>query len=270
MKTLKKRVISSLLTICFLCSAVSACSTPTAITSSAAEKEQRRFDDYTNDLFVKELQQNTINLHYTLSDPEKFGIAGHKISLGTLSKEDSKSSASSLENIVEALDRFDFPSLTKRQQLTCEILKDSCEKSLSAASLYYYEEPLRPTTGIQSELPILLAEYAFSDSCDVTDYLALLTCVEDYFKQIILFEQEKAKEGLFMSDQAADTVIEASKAFIKNPKKNFLIETFCDRIDAVEDLTEEKKKLYKKQRNPPCRPLSFPAGKSVLRKFGSF
>lgn len=264
MKTLKKRVISSLLIICFLCSAVSACSTPTAITSSAAEKEQSRFDDYTNDLFVKELQQNTINLHYTLSDPEKFGITGHKISLGTLSKEDSKSSASSLENIMEALNRFDFPSLTKRQQLTCEILKDSCEKNLSAASLYYYEEPLRPTTGIQSELPILLAEYAFSDSCDVTDYLALLTCVEDYFKQIILFEQEKAKEGLFMSDQAADTVIEACRTFIKNPKKNFLIETFRDRIDAVEDLTEEKKKLYKKQNRSLVKNIVIPAYKELI------
>ena len=244
----RKRLFSLFFIISFLCLAVSACNTPANLPStSALKKEQSAFEDYTNDLFVKELQENTINLHYTLSKPEKFGIHSHKISLGSLSKEDAKASTASLENVLAALSRFDYDALNTRGQLTYDILKDSCEKNLSAASRYYYEEPLRPTTGVQSELPILLAEYAFYDSCDVTDYLSLLTCVEDYFDQIILFEQEKAKEGLFMSDQAADTVIEACKTFIKNPKENFLIDTFQSKIDDLTDIPEEKKELYKKQ-----------------------
>ena len=244
----RTRLLSCLLILNFLCLAVSACNTPADLPSSKSiQNEQNSFDDNTNDLFIKELQENTINLHYTLSDPEKFGIQSHKISLGSLSKEDAKATTASLENIAAALSRFDYDSLTARGQLTYDILKDSCEKNLSAASRYYYEEPLRPTTGVQSELPILLAEYAFYDTCDVTDYLALLTCIEDYFEQIILFEQEKAKEGLFMSDQAADTVIESCKKFVENPEKNFLIETFHTKIDAMTDMTEEKKELYKKQ-----------------------
>lgn len=263
---LKKRILSCLLILSFLCLTFSACNAPAASpSSSAAQKEQRSFDDYTAGLFVKELQQNTINLHYTLSDPEKFGIKSHKISLGSLSKEDAKSSTASLENIAAALSRFDFKSLTDRQRLTCDILNDFCEKNLSSASRYYYDEPLRPTTGMHSELPILLAEYAFYDSCDVTDYLALLTCIEDYFKQIILFEQEKSKEGLFMSDQAADTVIEACKTFIQKPKKNFLIVTFDDRIDSVSELTEEKRELYKKQNRSLVKNIVIPAYKELIR-----
>lgn len=265
MHIFKKRVFSCLLIVSLLCIAVSACNAPNALPSSPAiQQEQRSFDEYTNDLFIKELQENTINLHYTLSDPKKFGIDSHKISLGTLSKEDAKSSTASLENITAALSRFDYESLTARQKLTYDILKDSCEKNLSAASRYYYEEPLRPTTGIHSELPILLAEYAFYNSCDVTDYLALLTCVEEYFKQMILFEQEKAKEGLFMSDQAADAVIEACRTFIQKPKENFLIDTFHTKIDALTDISEEKKKLYKKQNRSLVKNIVIPAYKNLI------
>lgn len=256
----RKRLLSCFLILSFLCLAVSACNTPANHPSSQPiQNEQNSFDDYTNDLFVKELQENTINLHYTLSNPEKFGIQSHKISLGSLSKEDAKATTASLENTAAALSRFDYDALTARGQLTYDILKDSCEKKLSAASRYYYEEPLRPTTGVQSELPILLAEYVYYDSCDVTDYLALLTCIEDYFKEIILFEQEKAKEGLFMSDQAADTIIEACKTFVKNPEKNFLIETFQTKVDAMTDMTEEKKELYKKQNLSLVKNIVIPA-----------
>lgn len=256
----RKRLLSCFLILSFLFLSISACNTPANLPSSKSiQNEQNSFEDYTNDLFVKELQENTINLHYTLSNPEKFGIQSHKISLGSLSKEDAKATTASLENIAAALSRFDYDALTVRGQLTYDILKDSCEKKLSAASRYYYEEPLRPTTGVQSELPILLAEYAFYDSCDVTDYLALLTCIEDYFEQIILFEQEKAKEGLFMSVQAANTVIEACKTFVKNPDKNFLIETFQTKIDAMTDMTEEKKELYKKQNLSLVKNIVIPA-----------
>lgn len=260
----RKRLLSCFLILSFLCLAVSACQGPAKLPSSGTfQKEQRSFDQYTKELFVRELQENTLHLHYTLSKPESYGIQSHKISLGSLSKEDAKASTASLENISAALSRFDYDALNTRGQLTYDILKDYCEKNLSAAPRYYYEEPLRPTTGIQSELPILLAEYTFYDSCDVTEYLALLICIEDYFNQIILFEQEKAKEGLFMSDQAADTIIEACRTFTKNPKENFLINTFDARMDDLTNISKEKKDLYKKQNRSLVKNIVIPAYKSL-------
>ena len=46
-----------------------------------------------------------------------------------------------------------------------------------------YDEPLSPVGGIQTELPILLAEYTFYDEQDVQDYLALLAKLPDYLVQ---------------------------------------------------------------------------------------
>lgn len=243
---IKKKFLPYFFCLIFLCLSLSSCGiSSNSLPSSDIPQEQRSFDAYTNELFVKEMQENTINLHYTLTDPESFGIKSHKISLGSLSKDSSKTSTASIENISAVLSNFDYNLLNTKQQLTYDILKDYCDKQLTSTSLYYYNEPLRPTTGTQSELPILLAEYAFYDSCDVTDYLALLTCVPDYFHQIALFEQEKANEGLFMPSYAAKTVIESCQSFTKNPKTNYLIDTFNTRIDSLKDLEEEKKEFYK-------------------------
>ena len=222
-------------------------SSPGIFSSISMLKEQHSFDAYTNDLFVQEMKENTINLHYTLTNPKDYGIKSHKISLGSLSKENREASIAMTENISAALSEFEYDALTTKQQLTWDILNDYCNDSLRLAPLYYYNEPLRPTTGTQSELPVLLAEYAFYQPSDVTDYLSLLTCIEHYFQQIALFEREKSKEGLFMPDYAAETVIEACHTFQENPKENYLIDTFNTRIDAMQDLSEEKKETYKQQ-----------------------
>lgn len=245
---IKKRFLPYFFCLIILCLSLSSCGISSdSLPSSDIPREQRSFDAYTNELFVKEMQENTINLHYTLANPESFGIKSHKISLGSLSKDSSETSTASIENISAALSNFDYNLLNTKQQLTYDILKDYCEKQLTSSSFYYYNEPLRPTTGTQSELPILLAEYAFYDPCDVTDYLALLTCVPDYFHQIALFEQKKADEGLFMPSYAAETLIESCQSFTKDPETNYLIDTFNTRIDSMQNLEEEKKEFYKKE-----------------------
>ena len=163
-----------------------------------------------------------------------------------------------------ALSNFCYEQLSTKQQLTYNVLQEYCEKELNVSPLYYYQEPLRPTTGTQAELPILLAEYKFQDACDVTEYLSLLTCLEDYFRQIVLFEQEKSDQGLFMPDYAAKTVLEACRAFTVDPERNYLIDTFNTRIDALSDLSNEKKELYKKQNQSLVENTVIPAYEMLI------
>ena len=263
---LKRRILPGILCLTVLCLSLSSCGAPKeAASSSSMQNEQRSFDEYTNGLFQKEMQNNTINLRYTLSNPADFGIKSHKISLGSLSKESEKASMASMENILASLSEFDYGELTTKQQLTYDILKQHCETERGASSLYYYKEPLRPTTGMQSELPVLLAEYEFHTPCDVTDYLSLLTCVEEYFHQICVFEQEKAKEGLFMPSFAAETVIASCNAFTENPDQNFLIDTFQERIEKVSELSDEKKELYIKQNRSLVENAVIPAYEMLSR-----
>lgn len=215
--------------------------------SSVESNEGSRFDDYTRELFIQEVTSNTINLHYTLKDPEAYGIKDYEISLGNLSHENIENSVSQLENMKSVLDSFDFDALNDRQRLTLTILKDFCDGELGISDLTYYSEPLRPTTGVTSELPVLLAEYSFSSQKDVTDYLTLLGFIQDYFNSILDFEKQKSKEGLFMSDTAVNTILESCRSFTIDPENNYLISTFNTRIDEMQDVPKEKKETYKAQ-----------------------
>lgn len=226
--------------------------------------ERELFDKYTNELFAREVTSNTINLHYTLKNPKNYGIENYEISFGKLSEEDVENSASQLENMLSVLNSFHSDALTSRQRLTLSILKDYCTRELEVSDLTYYHEPLRPTTGITSELPVLLAEYSFSNQKDVTDYLTLLRCTEEYFNGIIDFEERKAKEGLFMSDQAANRILTSCQLFINEAENNYLISTFDTRIDKLTDLSENTRETYKSQNRTLVLEKVIPAYQSVI------
>lgn len=235
-----------------------------SITSSETD-ERTKFDNYTRELFIQEVCSNTINLHYTLKDPEAYGIKDYEISLGDLSNEDLENSVSQLENMKAVLNSFDPKELNERQQMTLTILKDYCEGELGASKLTYYGEPLRPTTGVTSELPVLLAEYSFSTQRDITDYLTLLECIQEYFDSIIAFEKQKAKEGLFMSDTAADTILESCRSFTTDPENNYLISTFNTRLEKLSDLPDEKKESYKTRNRTLVLEKVIPAYESMIQ-----
>ena len=61
----------------------------------------------------------------------------------------------------------------------------------------YYEEILSPGGGIQTELPILLAEYPFTTPRDVKDYLALLGRIPDYLQEAAEYENGKSGQGFY-------------------------------------------------------------------------
>ena len=59
------------------------------------------------------------------------------------------------------------------------------------------------------------------------------------------FEWEKAKAGLFMSDDVADAIIEQCAEFIEEPEENYMIEVFDDKIASFEGLSEQEKEEYR-------------------------
>ena len=119
------------------------------------------FDTFLDDFFRAEVSSNTINLHFSLSHPENYGITETPITLGSLSEEALAASHASLENTLAALAKYDRDALPPSGQLTYDVLQDYLKPELSASDLTLYDEPLRPTTGIQSQLPVLYEEYRF-------------------------------------------------------------------------------------------------------------
>lgn len=260
----KKKVASSAVCVALAISLFAGCAHFESIEYSQEISEENpqtveAFDQFINDIFETEVTENTINLHFTISDPEKYGITDYPVTLGDLSIDAMADSNARLENYLSGLNSFSYTELTLNQQLTYDILENYFKLQLDMADMYLYDELLRPSTGIQAQLPILYEEYSFNSKKDVEDYLKLLSLTDEYFDQIISFEKEKADAGLFMPDFACQNIIDQCNAFIADSDNHYLIETFNTRIDKLTGLTQSEKDHYRLQNEKILHEHIFPA-----------
>ena len=183
--------------------------------------ENGKFEAFSGKVFQNEVSGSTLTLHYTLAHPEKQGIRRKKASLGTVPT-DMKSTYQICSQYEKKLKSFRYSRLSTENQLTLDsmLLYYHTEKSLG--DNYLLQEPLGPSLGIQAQLPVLLAEYAFYEDRDITDYLTLLTTIRPYFRSILEFEKKKSEAGFFMSDTTLDRVLAQCSAFIQNPDNNYI------------------------------------------------
>lgn len=216
----------------------SGCSKISALTNADAA-----FENFTLTLFQQDVSSTTLGLHYTVQNPESYGITESDVTYGEFST-DTSSALATLENCQAALEKFPYKALSEENRLTYDVLSSYLETSKEGVPYTLYEEPLSPVTGIHAQLPVLLAEYPFYTEEDVITYLRLIETTPDYFDSLIAFEQQKAKSGLFMADYTADEVIEQCSAFLTMGEDNYLLSTFEERLDALEDLSSTTKADY--------------------------
>ena len=208
-----------------------------------AEETNLAFEKFTNELFCQETASNTVNLHYTLRNPEEFGIREAPVTFGTFETDENRKLAS-VENIRRAMEEFDPEKLSVTNRLTFDVMDYYMDRLKENAEFTLYEEPLGLVSGIHTQLPVLLSEYQFYDREDVDIYLELMKMTPEYFQSLIAFEQAKSDAGLFMSDAAAMQVVEQCKVFMNMGESNYLITTFVDRIGQVRGLSEKEKSIY--------------------------
>ena len=211
--------------------------------SSDIESQQSKFDQFIHKVFVNEVQSDALSLHYTLSRPEEFGIEPSEVTLGKYSIIRLKEELMTCWEYLKELKEFDYNSLTLDQQLTYDSFHIIIWRQNWNWVIIYIILKALVSTGLQAQLPILLAEYNFYDKDDIERYLDLLPCVYDYFEDISEFEKEKSEKGLFMSNAIPDRIIQQCEAFIANPDENLLIEYFDEKIKSFKTLPMKKKNL---------------------------
>mgnify|MGYP003461321277 CR=1 FL=1 len=257
---MKKRLICILLSISLFLTGCSKIIIPT--NANAA------FENFTYSLFQQEVTSNTINLHYSLQDPNKYGITETPITLGSFTI-DKASALASIENLEAALRKFSYQSLSEENQLTYDILTDYLNNKKISIDYQLYDEPLSPITGIHAQLPVLLAEYQFQNQEDVDTYLALLKTLPDYFSSLARFEEHKSEAGLFMCDSLAEEVIAQCNAFVSMGNDNYLLSTFEERLQNIPNLSEKQRTNYLQENTDVLASSILPAYESLSLSIAS-
>lgn len=242
---MKKLLFALIPAGCFLAGA--ACNYRNA---ANARDAARAFHSFTETMFQNEITSNTLNMHYTLENPEDYGITDYPVTYGSADEVSLVSSASqTIRDYQQTLYSIPCGDLSLEDQITYDILMLALENERYAETFALYREPLGPTIGTQAQLPVLLAEYTFSDREDIEEYLELLSQTDLYFSDLLHFERARAKAGLFMSDENADAIIRQCEAFLGtgDASQNLLVTIFNERTDELSFLTPEERAACQEQ-----------------------
>lgn len=228
--------------------------------------QDTRFQAFAEGFFLDEVQANPIHFHYTIDNPSAYGVDESSLKLPVYQAGSAASEVYALTQAKENLNAIDPGTLNPANRQLYDLLDSYLTAAASVAAYPYFSEPLSPSSGIPSELPILLSEYRLDDKADIENYLSILTQIPGYFDGLLLYEQEKAQTGLFMSDQTADRVIrQCAELLDSNSLKDgnhFLQITFKERLQRLIDekiLTEKEAASYESEHNRLLTTMVVPA-----------
>ena len=117
-----------------------------------------RFNAIIEQFFTTDVSSNALNLHYTLANPQEYGITDTDCSLHTLSLDDLNNDRLFYENRLSILKEIPSQWLSEDNRLTMDILTLSYETELLPGNQPLLYEFLGPMVGTQAQLPVLLAE----------------------------------------------------------------------------------------------------------------
>ena len=219
------------------------------------------FQELTDRFFQEEVTSSTLTLHYTLRDPQVYGISDIPVRYN-----DTTSDVSAAADYLQQLTDLDPSCLPLSDQITYDILLYLLNQNLSAQNFSLYAEPLGATIGIQAQLPVLLCEYRFENIDDIHTYLQLLSTTDQYFSSLLSYERQKAAAGLFMPDSCADDIIRQCSTFIeKEPSLHLLVTVFNRKTGEADFLTESEKKDLMQQNLDLVIHHVFPAYQLLIR-----
>lgn len=213
--------------------------------STQTSLKQKKFDRFLNSCFREYAAENTVTLHFKLSNPSAYGIkAPVSPTYGDLSSDALKKNCSRSKELLQKLYTFPTSNLTKKQKLTWQIFQDYLNESIMNEKYILYSSPLG-TNGLQSEIPVTLSEYRLDNEKDIKDYLSLVNQVPELFTQILDFEQERRNAGLISpSFVISDTIDQIDQFLNASEENNPLIQSFEDRLTEVESLSKDQKASY--------------------------
>ena len=213
--------------------------------SAHNSSKQKKFDQFLDSCFKEFATENTITLHFKLSDPSSYGIKKEPSpTYGELSSDMAKKNCKRSKQLLQELYTFPTSSLTKEQKLTWQIFQDYLNETIMSEKYILYSSPFG-ADGLPSDIPVTLSEYRFDNEKDIKDYLSLVNQIPELFTQVLDFEEERRNADIVSPDFViSDTIDQINQFLNASEENNLLVESFEERLDSLDTLSEDQKASY--------------------------
>lgn len=237
-----KKIVTSLLAI-VLCLTLVACGGSSEDSGKEANKE---FDAFLETLPPKMISNTDSVLNSLFKDKEAFGFKDEIYEYDFYTKEDFQKLIDDQKAIYDELKTFKKDSLSNEQQLTYDVMEDyfsGDSDSTFDRDYYLATNYLDNVNGVPGNMPLSFYFFEFRNKSDIDSYLNLLKTSKEYYNQIADHEQERQNAGYGMPKSQIDAVIKQCDDYMA-ADNSFLVDSFKDKINDVEGLSEDEKQAY--------------------------
>ena len=224
----------------------------------------RDFAVFTERLFSSQVCSDSLSLNYTLAHPENYDLPSLPEGFSSFTYEDLAAQSLNLENTLAALKEFDTDKLSRQQRILYDILSDTLETQIEGQGFLAFSESLGPTTGLQAQLPVLLAEFRIEDKSDLSQYFSLLRTAPDYFSSILSIEEKKKELSTLPCRSTLSHIINQCESYLSENGTSILEISFEKKAAGFSFLDEsEKQKAIKRNRRLVRKKIT-PAYKELM------
>lgn len=235
------------------------------ITENLDLNASSQFDTYLGELFVQYITSSPLEMSLTIASPESYGLTSLADRLDDYSDEALVKQYDNMRRNLKELEGYNPDSLTKSQRLTYRIVKYYLELNLEGEQYQDYAYNIKHTLGFHIGLPITLAQIPIESKEDANNFIKRLQQFPTSVKQLMAGERLKAEKGYIQPEYISDKVIEQCKAFMTDPKENFLYLAFSDYVDQCKAISPDEKKAIKASCMKTINDYVYPSYKTLIR-----
>ncbi len=195
------------------------------------------FAAFCKELAIDTLTDNPFELHYSVAYPEKMGLEDLSTNLIPFHPDFYMEGKELWTNRLDELSKISSRHLNEKDSFLCDILMRHTNLQLEALDYPYYENPISCSGGVQSQIPILLSEYALRSKTDIENYFLLLCQIPTYLNGIGEYTKNQERNGIYIYEVfLQETVSQCRELFPQKQLEqntHFLQTSFHKRLEAL-------------------------------------
>ena len=198
------------------------------------------------ELFLDRATSDITSLDQYCVDPASFGIdeSTVPVTLGEFTEEANNEWVEECRNWRKKLNAIDRSLLSDHLQFAYDTYCRYFDMEIESKDWFYNYEPLDEYVGLHMNMPLFFGLYSFKDEKDIENYLTLMADMPRYFGQVLVFEQERADRGFFMTEKMLDVILSDLQAVADSGETSYLHGTFREAMEKLDFLTPEAREAY--------------------------
>jgi len=220
----------------------------------------------------KEQFTDIIDLEFTIDHPENYGIEWPEQALECWSEDEEEEDKKENEEIEKELAKINYDELSLQDKMLYDTIKADLEFSKKGENYEFYTASMNSLTGVQTEIPLLLATLQIEDVESAERYIEIVKGTRPYLQSLLKYEQKRAEKGYSLPDDFLQKLMDSCVAVYKDHDGNYLYTTFEEKINALDvdqatktRLIDENKKALDEEFFPAYQELE----KGVKDLFGT-